>query len=326
VEWDGSPALKLYKAGSSGWEAAGSLGQTAAANDTREFAIPLEALGALEAGDQIRFVIGVEPANQFLPALGPAQIIMPEVTTADVLLEVQDPQGDDNGPGTYTYPTNSAFLPDAYDLKSFTVAADENNLIFRFVFFGGIPNPWGSGNNLAIQTLDVYIDKDPGGKSGARLLLPGRNAALSSENGWEYAIWAEGWNPGIFAPDAATLEPKPVGGADLQILVDTAAQSVTLRIPRATFGDGDPSTWGYAAAVLGQDGFPATGVWRVRDVNPEAGEYRFGGAAADATHTRIIDLAWAEGAMPEQDEMLSNYTSSSASWDPLFCTNFLIKK
>ena len=64
----------------------------------------------MEAGDQIRFVIGVEPANQFLPALGPAQIIMPEVTTADILLEVKDPQGDDYGPGTYTYPTNSAFL------------------------------------------------------------------------------------------------------------------------------------------------------------------------------------------------------------------------
>ena len=213
-------------------------------------------------------------------------------------------------------------MPDAYDLKTFTVAADENNLIFKFVFFGGIPNPWGSGNNLAIQTLDVYIDKDPGGKSGARLLLPGRNAALSSENGWEYAIWAEGWNPGIFAPDAATLEPKSVGGADFKILVDTAAQSVTLRIPRATFGDGDPSTWGYAAAVLGQDGFPATGVWRVRDVNPEAGEFRFGGGPADATHTRIIDLAWAEGATPGQEEMLSNYTSSSASMESLSPDDF----
>ena len=330
VEWDGSPELKLFKAGANGWEAAGSLGQTAAANDTREFAIPLEALGALEAGDELRFVIGVEPANQFLPALGPAQIFMPEITSADILIEVQDPQGDDNGPGSYTYPTNSAFLPDAYDLKTFTVAADENNLIFKFVFYGGIPNPWGSGNNLAIQTLDVYVDKDPGGKSGARLLLPGRNAALSSENGWEYAIWAEGWNPGIFAPDVETLEPKPVNSADFKILVDTAAQSVTLRVPRATFGEGDPAGWGYAAAVLGQDGFPATGVWRVRDVNPEAGDFRFGGGPADASHTRIIDLAWAEGATPGQAEMLSNYTSSSVSMESLTPDDFaqieLIKK
>ncbi|NIV29514.1 MAG: hypothetical protein GWN58_08380, partial [Anaerolineae bacterium] len=58
---------------------------------------------------------------------------------------------------------------------------------------------WGSPNGLSIQTFDIYIDQDGPG-SGARLMLPGRNAALSPEFGWDYAIWVEGWYPGIYVP------------------------------------------------------------------------------------------------------------------------------
>ncbi len=322
VEWDGETTLKYYTAGQGGWDLKGEVGQTAAGGDAREFAIPLSVLGEVEAGDAIRFKINVKPANQFLPDPGPAQIILPEVTSAAILLDVQDPEGDDHGPGTYTYPTNAVFLPKAFDLKAFSVAADEKNLIFKFSFYGGIPNPWGSGLNLSIQTLDVYIDQDPGAATGARLLLPGRNAALSKGNGWEFALWAEGWTPGIYAPDASTLEPKPVSGADFKILVDPAAQTVTLRVPRSAFGEGDPSQWGYAAVVLGQEGYPATGVWRVRDVNPEAADYRFGGGPADGTHTRIIDMAWPAGNSPSQEEMLSAYTPSSEALEKLSPDDF----
>jgi alpha-amylase/alpha-mannosidase (GH57 family) len=317
VEWDGKASLKVYEAGTNGWESGKELGRTAAMGNTREFSIPLEIFGEIEAGDDIRFVLAVQPANQFLPNGGPAQLIVPELTTTAALVEVQDPEGDDHGPGTYVYPTNTAFLPKAYDLKTFTVAADDKNMSFKFVFYGGVPNPWGSGINLSIQTLDVYIDKDPGAGSGARLLLPGRNAALSSGNGWEFAIWGEGWTPGVFAPDAKTLEPKLVGEANLKILVDPAAQSVTLRVPRSAFGEGDPASWGYVAVVLGQDGYPATGVWRVRDVTAGGGEWRFGGGAEDNTHTRIIDVAWPADGKPTQEEALSVYTSSNGAPESL---------
>jgi len=52
-----------------------------------------------------------------------------------------------------------------------------------------------------------------------------------------------------------------------KIIVDPASSTVTLRVPLATFGEGDPAAWAYTAAVLGQEGYPSTGVWRVRDVN-----------------------------------------------------------
>jgi carbohydrate-binding DOMON domain-containing protein len=225
---------------------------------------------------------------------------------------VNDPANDDLGPGSYTYPSDVVFPAQAYDLKSFSVALDDKNLVFKFSFNGPIPNPWGSGNNLAIQTLDVYVDKDPGAGTGARLLLPGRNASLEEGNGWDYAVWAEGWTPQFIAPDAKTLEPKQVIGVDFKIIVDPANRTVTLRVPRSAFGEGDPTQWGYVAAVLGQEGYPATGVWRVRDVNTSSEQWRFGGAPDDTNHTRIIDLAWPDSETPTQEDMLSEYRSSTA--------------
>jgi carbohydrate-binding DOMON domain-containing protein len=267
-------------------------------------------------------VAAILPGGELLPLQGPAQIVLPDLGTSTAILEVSDPSSDDHGPGVYTYPTDSVFKAQAFDLKTFTVAHDDKNMVFKCTFNGPIPNPWGSPNNLAIQTLDVYVDKDPGSGTGARLLLPGRNAALAQGYGWEYAIWAEGWMPQIIAPDAATLEPKQVIGVDFKIIVDPASSTVTLRVPRAVFGDGDPTQWAYAAAVLSQDGYPSTGVWRVRDVNASSEQWRFGGGPNDTNHTRVIDLAWPEGETPTQEEMLSAYNDSNAAFGQLTADDF----
>ena len=47
-------------------------------------------------------------------------------------------------------------------------------------------------------------------------------------------------------------------------------------------------------------------MWGFRDVNPQAAQWRFGGAAYDANHTRIIDVVWDR--QPTQEEMLGRYT------------------
>ncbi|MBU2610023.1 MAG: glycoside hydrolase [Chloroflexi bacterium] len=327
-EWDGAE-FKAFTAGNNGWtdgttvkNATLSIRDTTAGVPILEAAIPWESLGELEAGDDLRLVAAILPAGQLLPDKGPAQIILPDLGTSTVILAVSDPQGDDHGPGAYTYPTDSVFNAQVFDLKSFIVSYDEKNLIFKFTFYGPIPNPWGSPNNLAVQTLDVYVDKDPGSGTGARPLLPGRNATLAKGYGWEYAIWAEGWTPQILAPDATTLEPKQVTGVSFKIIVDPASSTVTLRVPRAVFGEGDPAAWAYTAAVLGQEGYPSTGVWRVRDVSASSEQWRFGGAPNDINHTRIIDLAWPEGASPTQEEMLSSYTGSNAASGQLTADDF----
>ncbi|MBT8207962.1 MAG: hypothetical protein KJO18_06800, partial [Acidimicrobiia bacterium] len=150
--------------------------------------------------------------------------------------------------------------------------------------------------------LDVYIDKDPGEATGERLLIDGRNAALSDGNGWEYAVTIEGWDSALYVATAdGANETKPT----MKVVVLGDKAKVIVRLPLDLVGGGDPASWGYAIAVLGQEGFPSSGVRRVRDVSQAAEQFRFGGAAADASHTRIIDLVVQDGGV--QENVLSTY-------------------
>lgn len=319
-QWDGTKVTQFI-ANIEGWTEQDQAGEAKYASDTLEMSIPLASLGDLAAGDDIRLAVVVQPDNQILPLTGPAQIVLPDLGLSTLLLEVVDPSGDDYGPGTYTYPTDAVFSAQNFDIEKFTISYDATNLIFTYKFFGSVPNPWGSGSNLSLQSMDVYIDKDPGQGTGNRLMLPGRNASLSNGNGWEFAVWAEGWTPGIYAPDSESGDPKMLN-LTYKVIVDPMAQTVTLRVPLEALGEGDPASWGYAAAVMSQDGYPSTGVWRVRDVQATAAQWKVGGAPEDTNHTRIIDLAWPEGSTPSQEEMLSTYVTSSADISTLTADDF----
>ena len=309
-EWT-KDATTGFLANATGWEKKLALEMNAVmGSNTLEMAIPLSSLGELAAGDDIRVVALIQPGDQLLPQSGPAQIVLPDLGLSELVLEVTDPEGDDHGLGSYTYPTDAVFSAQNFDIDTFTVAMDEKNMIFIFKFFGAVPNPWGSGINLSLQTLDVYIDKDPGKATGNRLLLPGRNASLSEGNGWEYAVWAEGWNYGIYAPDATSGDPKQQN-ISYKIIVDPAQQTVTLRVPKEALGGGNPADWGYAAVVLSQDGFPSTGVWRVRDVQKTASQWKIGGAPEGTNHTRIMDMAWPVDGVGTQEEFLSHYNATA---------------
>lgn len=294
-----------------GWDDLQPLEEIAFSGTTLEMAVPFNVLGGLSTGDRLAFVAVVSQQERdidVVPSAGPAQVVVPELQPIAVLLTVEDPERDDHGPGSYTYPTDGVFDPGCFDLREFVVGTDEENMVFVFTFVGPVNNPWGSGGGLAVQALDVYVDVDHQPGSGSRLLLPGRNAALPEDQAWDYAVWAEGWTPGVYRVDEAG-QPKSVG-AEMKIAVDPLARKVTIRVPRNSFPEGDPADWGYLGVVLGQEGFPATGVWRVRDVKKQAAQWRFGGAPEDTNHTRIVDLAWPDGATPTQEGMLSTYPPS----------------
>ncbi len=287
-----------------------------------EMALPLNILApaiasdgtSIASGDRIQmrlvFSQGTDEAQsdqQMLPTTGPARLVVPDLGLTTEVLEVADPEGDDHGPGTYTYPTDAVCQPGAFDATAFRVGYDENDVVFRLTLAGPLENVWESPNGVSVQTIDIYIDQD-GPESGARLLLPGRNAALTEEFAWDYAIWVEGWTPGVYVPG----EEAPVEvDAEMSVIADPGQSKITIKVPRSVLGE-DPENWSYAAAVLGQEGFPAGGVWRVRDVNVAAEQYRFGGAPDDANHTRIIDLVWPVDAAGTQEERLSVYTALDA--------------
>jgi hypothetical protein len=61
---------------------------------------------------------------------------------------------------------------------------------------------------------------------------------------------------------------------------------------------------------MSQEGFPSTGVRRIRDVETAVEQWRLGGAPDDLNHTRIIDVAYAEPGV--QEALLSDYPPVTA--------------
>lgn len=312
----GSPTVAVFEPIGDAWHTTTRPeGIQAAIGDVGlEIALPLGMLGDLETGDELRIQVELfegERLLQGVPSSGAAALVLPDLGQTTWFLDVTDPGGDDHGPGSYTYPTDAVFKPQVFDLSRFAVGLDEKSIVFAFDLIGPLTNPWGSPNGLALQTLDVYVDTDPGAGTGAVLLLPGRNAALEDGFGWEVAVWAEGWTPQILVPDESGT-PKMASGASFKVIADAGARRITLRVPRQVFGEGDPTGWAYLGVVLSQDGFPSAGVWRVRDVEHTAGQWRIGGGPDDTNHTRILEIGWPGDAGVSQEAMLSGYASSSA--------------
>ena len=243
---------------------------------------------------------------------------MPDLGTSTVVLDVDDPENDDHGPGSYTYPTDTVFASGNFDMLHFQVGYDDQNIVFKINLRGPVDNPWGSPNGLSLQTIDIYIDRD-GDQNGGVAMLPGRNLALATGYAWDFAITAEGWEPGIFIP--AESGPERIAtGSQFTILTDPGQRKVTIQVPKEILGD-NPADWQYAIVVMGQEGYPASGVMRVRDVNPAAEQWRFGGAPTGATnHTRVIDLIWPTAG--EQENWLGNFQISSAAQSDLTAADF----
>ncbi len=279
-----------------------------------ELAIPIDSLPAIEVGDRITFRF-VEtsggPDGISLPAAGPGYIQVPEIANVEAVFSASDLIGDDHGPGSYTYPSDGVFGAGSYDLTNFSVGLSGDNAVFSFDVGAPIGNPWGSPVGYSTQTFDMYIDTDPGAGTGARLLLPGRNAALEGGNGWEYALTLEGWFPALYlaAADGSTEETEPT----FKVIADSDGR-VTARLPLELLGDGDPSTWAYAVVVMSQEGFPSAGVRRIRDIGQVAEQWSGGGAPDDVNHSRIYDVLYPDTGV--QEELLSGY-ESAASLDGL---------
>ena len=304
---DGSGAV-AYGVSSTGlWQPVTPAIRIAVSGKNLEIGIPYGIFPDIQAGDLLSLRTLVSEAGsprQVVPSSGPLRISVPQLGGSDIFLTVDDPPGDDHGPGTYTYPGDKVFIPGSYDIRRFTVGGNGKTLSFTFKVGSAIDNPWGSGIGLSVQTFDIYIDTDPGAGTGARKLLEGRGAALRPGDGWEYAIWIEGWNQKILVPNAEGRAVELPGSP--KVIVNAPAGEVTIIVSRdAIAAQSKPETWGYVAAVMSQDGFPSPGVRRIRDVAPQAGQWKIGGGTGALDRTRILDLVW--NGTPSQEELLSDF-------------------
>ena len=152
----------------------------------------------------------------------------------------------------------------------------------------------------------------------------GRNAVSHPENQWYGALGGGGGKQG-FNRGAEGAPPQKVA-ADLKVVVDGPSRTVTIKVPKLalersegkSLGD-NPAGWEYDCTVCSQEGYPAPGVWRVREVSATAQQWRIGGGIDGWTDPAILDLVWPAGNKPTQEEMLGSYTPQEvplASADP----------
>ena len=188
------------------------------------------------------------------------QLQVPMATVSGtVLYEMNDPVGDDDGPGGLGYPGNSVFKPGVFDLVKFRVVDTGSSIAF-YVFFrdlGG--NPWGGPNGWSLQQVHIYIT--------TTLPAPGKNETIALNaavaGGWHMAILlAPGWDPNPLPNGQSSAiyyydKDKPIVQDTLfKAFADQATGAVIAVVDKSLLYDVEHAReWKYVVAVTSHDGY-----------------------------------------------------------------------
>ncbi len=202
-------------------------------------------------------------------ATGFAQLtVVNDVVPGTLITEVTDPAGDDNGPGTYVYPTAADFHPGAYDLRNFQIYDAGSNIVFRVQTANLSPT---FGSPLGAQLVDLYITNPDGGPTSTAASFPGRNYAL--ETGWNRLIEAQGFGQRFINGSGATVGTASIRGVE-------PTRYITITVPKDALGGTPSSGWSIAVVLTGQDGFEPD---QARGFTPTGEGYKFGVCGPDAS-------------------------------------------
>jgi glucoamylase len=193
-----------------------------------------------------------------------------DVTGGTTVLNVTDPTGDDNGPGTYQYPTDPDFQPGAFDLTDFKVISDGTTAYLQATVANLAP---AFGSVFGAQLLDVYVHNPAATATSTAAAFPTRNYTIAPADAWSELVEAQGFASPVWQ-DAAG---NSLGAAFMA--TSQASGTVTIALPEATFGT-PTSGWSFAVVLTGQDGFQSD---LARAFTPTAGAFTFGVCATGNT-------------------------------------------
>ena len=186
------------------------------------------------------------------------------------MLDVTDPSGDDNGPGTYQYPTASDFHAGAFDLTRFQVLSDGTFSYLRATLRNLDPT---FGQTDGAQLLDVYVHVPGAASTSTQAAFASRNYAIASAGAWSQRVEVQGFAPPVWVN---------AGGGSVGTAFALAVQAdktITIALPEAQFGT-PGSGWGFSVVLTGQDGFSPD---QARSFTPTPGAFSFGVCASGGT-------------------------------------------
>jgi glucan 1,4-alpha-glucosidase len=214
-------------------------------------------------------VVGVATAPG--GATGFAQVtVVRDVPPGTLVFEATDPSGDDNGSGTYAYPTSDNFKPGAYDLQRFQVFdAGPDSVAFRVQTADLTPT---FGSPLGAQLVDVYVGNPAGGTTSTAASFPQRNYAIAGGSAWNRLIEVQGFGQRFVDGTGSTV-------GSVQIGANAVTRFITFTVSKAALGGTPGSGWSFAVVLTGQDGFSPD---QARGFQSTAQDFQFGVCTAAA--------------------------------------------
>jgi glucoamylase len=174
-----------------------------------------------------------------------------------------DTATDDNGPGTYAYPTASAFQPGAFDLTGLQVNETADEVYVTI----GVENLAPTfGNAIGAQLFDIYVDDPSATVTSTAAAYATRNYTISPPQAWSERLEIQGFA----SPQWVNASGENLGTA--QYVAEQQTNSVTIVLPRSVFGS-PGAGWSFLVALTGQNGFNAD---QARSFTATPGAYTFG--------------------------------------------------
>jgi len=222
----------------------------------------------------------------------------------------KDPVGDDNGPGTYTYPTDIVYKKGSFDLTEFSVSKKADRVDFDVTVQATLADPWELWSGFSVQMVFIFIRTD--NHQGARFTetVPGLNVRFAESDAWDKLVILSPLPAGRVE---AEIQQKVAAAEQSSIIVPDRAKgadrTISATVDLARLGGGDPSKWSYQVVMQSTEGYPEGRDLFTRKVNEIAEQHRFGGGNDDDCDPHVLDIlaGKATGAAEEvqlQHEML----------------------
>lgn len=195
---------------------------------------------------------------------------------AMLITDASDPEGDDNGGGRYTYPTNPNLKPGSLDITHFTVKADENNVYFTLTF-RNLSNPgWHPEYGFQLTYAAIAIDKDGNAGSGGVDVGMNSHYILNKSDAFEDIIYVGGGFRVADLSGKVLAEYLPAPDDVQDPLGNVETRTISFAMPVSIIGRAEQS-WRYTVLTGAQDDHGGAGVGEFRVVGKESGEWTGGG-------------------------------------------------
>jgi carbohydrate-binding DOMON domain-containing protein len=203
-------------------------------------------------------------------------------------VDFKDPVGDDNGPGTYTYPTDQVYKPGSFDLTEFKMKESGGNANLEVYQNSKLEDPWRMGVGFAVQMVFVFVKT--GAEGGHTEGIPGLNIKFDDKDAWNKCI--------ILSPQSAARVKQEVESKAAALAKDIvipksvrgSGNKIYASVPMSELGEGDITKWGYQVAMQSNEGFPDKTDLLTRKVNEFEGQHRFGGGNDGDCDPHVMDI------------------------------------